>query len=449
MRHLSTPELFGAVTICLPQDVQAEAYDYPAEFFEKRIYRRPRQGAIVTEIEEAANLIRSAKRPMVVAGGGVFYSNAGAVLKTWAQKTGIPVTATQAGTSSLPPTQLNLGGIGVTGTSAANEIASKADLVLAIGTRLSDFTTASKSQFQAQGVRFLSININAMDAAKHGAISLCGDAKAVLEQLMLATSDHHVSSAYEKEIMGLREKWLSQRNQITHPEPGKRRLHQAEVIRVLNTELDARSTIVHAAGGLPGDLHKLWESRGEGDYHSEYGYSCMGYEIAGALGVKFADPGREVYAVLGDGSYLMLNHEIVTSIQEGRKITVVMLDNHGYQCIHNLQRSQGSKGFGNEFRTRTQRGLTGEPVAVDYVANAASLGAKTFRAESEMGLIDALRAARKESQTCLIYVPIEANTPLPGFSWWDVPVAETSTMSSVKEARAKYVEALKNERFHY
>ena len=253
-------------------------------------------------------------------------------------------------------------------------------------------------------------------------------------------------------IAEARAEWAEARELILHP---ARRagslLHQAEVIRVLNDACGPRSVIVHAAGGLPGDLHKLWRSRGDGDYHSEYGYSCMGYEIAGALGVKMARPDREVYAVLGDGSYLMLNHEIVTSLQEGHKITVVLLDNHGYQCIHNLQRSCGSGGFGNEFRQRdagTGR-LTGENVTVDFVANATSLGARAFAAATEEELVRALDQARQETRTCLVYVPVEPTTPLPGYSWWDVPVAAESESAEVQAARRGYQKALRSRRFYY
>ena len=272
--------------------------------------------------------------------------------------------------------------------------------MLVLGSRLSDFTTASKTQFQHDRVRFVSVNVSAADAAKHGALPLVGDARAALADLSAALAGHRVAPDYDQAIAEARAEWAEARELILHP---ARRagslLHQAEVIRILNDACGPRSVIVHAAGGLPGDLHKLWRSRGDGDYHSEYGYSCMGYEIAGALGVKMARPDREVYAVLGDGSYLMLNHEIVTSLQEGRKITVVLLDNHGYQCIHNLQRSCGSGGFGNEFRQRdpgTGR-LTGENVTVDFVANATSLGARAFAAGTEEELVRALDQARQET----------------------------------------------------
>jgi 3D-(3,5/4)-trihydroxycyclohexane-1,2-dione acylhydrolase (decyclizing) len=260
-----------------------------------------------------------------------------------------------------------------------------------------------------------------------------------------------VSDAYERAVRAAREAWAEAHRAIVHPKRDGGRLHQAEVIRVLNDHIDENGTMVHAAGGLPGDVHKLWRSKASGDYHSEYGYSCMGYEIAGALGVKMARPEREVFAFVGDGSYLMLNHEIVTAVQEGRKITVVLVDNHGYQCIHGLQRSCGSHGFGNEFRARdasTGR-LTGDPVAVDYVANARSLGAVALCADTEEGLVRALEEARAQERTCLVYVPVEPSTPIPGYSWWDVPVAEVSETKEVGPARDAYREAKKKQRFHY
>jgi 3D-(3,5/4)-trihydroxycyclohexane-1,2-dione acylhydrolase (decyclizing) len=453
MRVLSDPAETGAVTLALPQDVQAEAYDFPAHFFDARVYLVPRPRPDAEALAAAAAVLRAAQRPLIVAGGGVFYSEAEEALLALADATGIPVAVTQAGKGALPDDHPRcLGAIGATGTLAANRLAAAADLVLVVGTRLSDFTTASKTQFQHPGVRFVSVNVNAMDAHKHGALPLVADARAALADLAAALAGHRVSAAHDQEVAGAREEWASEREQILHP-PAKdgRRLHQAEVIRVLNDAVGAKSTVVHAAGGLPGDLHKLWRSRGDGDYHSEYGYSCMGYEIAGALGVKMARPDREVYAVVGDGSYLMLNHEIVTSLQEGRKITVVLLDNQGYQCIHNLQRSLGSGGFGNEFRRREEATgrLTGAAVAVDFAANARSLGAKAFSAATEAELAKALEQARKEPGTCVICVPIEPCTPLPGYSWWDVPVAAESESADVRAARKAYEKALRARRFHH
>ena len=452
MRVMADPATAGAVTLALPEDVQAEAFDYPRNFFDERVYRIARTRADRDGLAAAADRIRQARRPFIVAGGGVYYSEAEAALRVFVEKTHVPVGVTQAGKGVLPDAHAYcLGALGVTGTQAANRIAQDADLVIVLGSRLSDFTTASKTQFQNPDVRFVSVNLSAYDAGKHGALPLVGDVRAVLEELGPALAGYKIRDEYERDIRAAREEWERVHREIVHPKRDGGLLHQAEVIRILNEHVDENGTVVHAAGGLPGDLHKLWRSKASGDYHSEYGYSCMGYEIAGALGVKMAQPEREVYAFLGDGSYLMLNHEIVTSVQEGRKITVVLNDNHGYQCIHGLQRSCGSHGFGNEFRLReasTGR-LTGEPVPVDYVANARSLGAVALCAESEEGLVRALAEARQQDRTCLIYVPVAPRASIPGFSWWDVPVAELSETKEVRQAREVYDQARKKERFYY
>jgi 3D-(3,5/4)-trihydroxycyclohexane-1,2-dione acylhydrolase (decyclizing) len=452
MRVLRDPGARGAVTLALPQDVQAEAFDFPDHFFEERTYALSRARPDPAAVAAAAALVRQAQRPLIVAGGGVYYSEAEAALLALVDRTHIPVAVTQAGKGSLPESHpYCVGAVGVTGTSAANRAAREADLVLVLGSRLSDFTTASKTQFQDPGVRFVAVNASAHDAHKHGALPLVGDARAALENLARALPGYQVTPEHERAVADARSEWEKAWRDIVHPLRQGGRMHQAEVIRILNDSLDERSTMVHAAGGLPGDVHKLWRSKAPGDYHSEYGYSCMGYEIAGALGVKMAHPEREVYAFVGDGSYLMLNHEIVTSVQEGLKITIVLVDNQGYQCIHNLQRSLGSGGFGNEFRARDPASsrLEGDYVPVDYMANARSLGAVAFAAEDEAGLVQALAGARRETRTCLVYVPVERSTPLPGSSWWDVPVAEVSESTAVGKARQEYVEALKKRRFHH
>lgn len=448
MRVLADPAETGAVTLCLPQDVQAEAFDCPAHFLQERVHVVERRPCSRERIAEAAALLRQAKRPFCIAGGGVHYAAAEEALRRFADASGIPVGVTQAGMGALPDAHgACLGAVGVTGTGAANRIALDADVILTVGTRLSDFTTASKTQFQAEGVRFIALNVNAFDAAKHGALPLVGDARLALEELTKVLEGWHIPPSYATEIASAREEWAGAREQLTRSLDG--RLTQAEVIRVLNEEAGPGSTIVHAAGGIPGDIHKLWRAKEPEDYHSEYGYSCMGYEIAGALGVKLARPEREVYALLGDGSYLMLSQELLTSIQEGTKITAILLDNHGYQCIHNLQRGSGSRGFGNEFRARKGTKLEGAPLPVDFVQNAQSLGAKTFTATTAAELSRALREAKDQPTSCLIYIPLESSTGLPGTSWWDVPIAEVSSSSSVREKHAAYEEAKKKQRFHY
>ena len=451
MRVLASPSETGAVTICLPEDVQAEAYDYPENFFAKKVYRIPRPMCDSTNMLAVVDGIQGAQRPLIVAGGGVHYSDAAATLRDFATQTGIPVAVTQAGKGALPDAHARcLGAIGATGTRAANQMAHDADFVLVIGTRLSDFTTASKTLFQNPDVRFASIQINAFDAHKHGAIPLVGDAQAVLLELHAALEGYRIESGYDSALSHVRKEWDREHHKITHPPaPKPRKLQQSEVIRLLNEHTDENATIVHAAGGLPGDLHKLWRSRSGEDYHSEYGYSCMGYEIAGALGVKLAHPERDVFAFLGDGSYLMLHSELVTSLQEGLKITVVLIDNGGYQCIHGLQRACGGRSFGNEFRRRNgSRRLEGEMLPIDFVQNARSLGLSAYRVETHSELVAALRAARTDVRSALLHVTVEP-AAVPGFAWWDVPMAEVSDVETVQTERARYEEARAKRNFYY
>ncbi len=462
MRVLASPSETGAVTICLPEDVQAEAYDYPENFFDKKVYRVTRPMCDSTHMLAVVEAIHSAQRPLIIAGGGVHYSDATGALADFAMQTGIPVGVTQAGKGALLDGHARcLGAIGATGTLAANRVAYDTDFVLLVGTRLSDFTTASKTLFQNPDVRFASIQINAFDAHKHGAIPLVGDARTILLELHAALEGYRIESGYDSSISHARAEWEREHRKITQPStvaaPRERSssheespaLQQAQVIQILNDHVDENATIVHAAGGLPGDLHKLWRSRHPADYHSEYGYSCMGYEIAGALGVKLAYPGRDVYAFLGDGSYLMLHSELVTSLQEGLKITVVLVDNGGYQCIHGLQRACGGESFGNEFRRRNgSRRLEGELLRIDFANNARSLGLTAYRANSERELVAALRAARADTRSALVHVRVEP-APVPGFAWWDVPMSEVSDLETVRTERARYEEARAKRNFYY
>ncbi|MEO6001591.1 MAG: 3D-(3,5/4)-trihydroxycyclohexane-1,2-dione acylhydrolase (decyclizing) [Opitutus sp.] len=450
MRVLADPAETGAVTIALPEDVQAESYAYPTHFFEKRVYTVERPSCSAAALSQAVGLIRACRRPFIVAGGGVHYSDATAELDTFAGASGIPTGVTQAGVGALVQTHEScLGALGVTGTAAANALAAEADLVICIGTRLSDFTTASKSLFQNPRVRFIGINIHAADARKHGAVPLVGDARRILAQLRRALAGWKVSAAYRTSVGREKEKWQETHTALISPQPGG--LTQAQTISELNAACGSTGTVVHASGGIPGDIHKLWRAQASNDYHAEYGYSCMGYEIAGALGVKLAKPEREVYAFLGDGSYLMLHTEIVTAVQEGLKITIVLNDNHGYGCIHNLQRGSGGRSFGNEFRSRSDKTarLEGEALPVDFAKNAESLGAVTFRASTASELRAALIAARREARTVMIYVPIRADTSLPGYAWWDVPMSGTSKVKGVQAARRSYERAKEKQRFLY
>ncbi len=450
LRVLTSPADTGAVTLALPQDVQTEAWDYPEELFEKRIWHIPRPPADRERLRRAAHWIRAAKRPLLIAGGGVIYSEATEALARFVEQTGIPVAETQAGKGSLPfDHPQNLGAIGVTGTRAANVIARDADLIIAVGTRLADFPTASKTAFQHPEVRFLTINVAEMDAYKQAALPLVADARITLEELREALAGAHVPADYAAEIARLKTEWEAEVERmfdLRHGPP----MAQSEVIGVLNRLVGPRDVVVCAAGSLPGDLHKLWRTRDPKGYHLEYGYSCMGYEIAGGLGVKMADPSREVYVLVGDGSYLMMSSEIVTSIQEGYKLVILVLDNHGFSSIGGLSQSLGLGTFGTDYRFRNpQTGcLDGEWLPVDFAANAASLGAHALRASTREELERALEEARQQTRTTVIVVEVDKEARVPSYeSWWDVPVAEVSEMDSVRRARAQYEEAKKRERF--
>jgi 3D-(3,5/4)-trihydroxycyclohexane-1,2-dione acylhydrolase (decyclizing) len=454
MRVLTDPAETGAVTVCLPQDVQAEAYDYPASFFEKRVYHVPRTVPPAEELRRAVELIRGAKQPLIVAGGGVIYSEATAALSDFADTLAIPVTETQAGKGVLPWNHAwNAGPVGSNGGLAANRLAREADVVLAVGTRLSDFTSASHTQFQNPDVRFIGINVSARDAFKFGALPLVGDARATLDALRdaLAASKFRTEPGYGDRIETLKAEWDATVDRIRTVE-NTSDLTQANVIGLVNAASGPRDVVVCAAGSLPGDLLKLWRPIDPKGYHLEYGYSTMGYEIAGGLGAKMADPSREVYVMVGDGSYLMMHTEIVTALEEGMKLTIVVVDNGGYQVIRGLQMATGSPPFGNELRFRNPESglLDGPYIPIDFAANAASLGAVAMRATSEAELRDALERAKQETRTVVIHVPVQKHAKVPGFeSWWDVPVAEISTVPSVEAAREEYVAHEGSERFYY
>jgi 3D-(3,5/4)-trihydroxycyclohexane-1,2-dione acylhydrolase (decyclizing) len=446
----------GAVTLAFPQDVQAEAYDFPAAFLARRVWHVPRQLPDEAALAEAAARVRAARRPLLVAGGGVIYSEATDALRRFCEHTGIPVGETQAGKGSLPYDHPSvLGAIGVTGTFAANRVAAQADLVIGIGTRWTDFTTASKTAFRHPDVRFVNVNVADFDAAKHAGLPLVGDARATLERLTELLDGWSVDDAYRDEAARLNAEWDTEVERLYtlgHGPPPA----QSEVIGAVNAASGPRDVVVCAAGSMPGDLHKLWRTRDPKGYHVEYGYSCMGYEIAGGLGVKLAAPDREVYVLVGDGSYLMLSSEIVTAIQEGLKLTIVLVDSHGFNSIGSLSRSLGTDGFGTHYRYRRDGslGLDSEDsppplLPVDLAANAESLGARVIRA----GTIDELRAglaaAREDERTVVVAVEVDRYEAVPGYeSWWDVPVAETSRVDSVRAARERYEAAQAAERTH-
>ena len=444
MRVLTDQAETGAVTLALPQDVQAEAYDYPADLFEPRVWRIARPLPDTVALDRAAELIRSSKRPFIVAGGGVIYSEATEVLAQLAARSGIPVGETQAGKGSLPYDHpCNMGAVGATGTLAANRLAADADLVIGVGTRWSDFTTASKTAFRTDGVRFINVNIAAFDALKHTGLPMTGDARVALAGMLERLAGWSVAASYRALAGRLQSEWAREVDRLYHlghgPLPA-----QSEVLGAVNELSGPRDVVVCAAGSMPGDLHKLWRTRDPKGYHVEYGYSTMGYEIAGGLGVKMADPSREVYVLVGDGSYLMMAQEIVTSLQEGLKLTVVLVDNQGYSSIGALSRSLGTSGFGTQLRRRD-----GELLPIDLALNAEGLGAHVLRARNIEELRDALVAARGIDRTVVIHAPVDPNEGVPAYeSWWDVPVAEVSETASVHDARRAYEKAGQERRWY-
>jgi 3D-(3,5/4)-trihydroxycyclohexane-1,2-dione acylhydrolase (decyclizing) len=451
MRVLTSPSDCGAVTLALPQDVQTEAYDYPEELFRKRIWLIRRGQPDQVSFSRAVEAIRAAQKPLIVCGGGVLMSEASEALDKFVKQTGIPVAETQAGKGALPWDHPQvMGAIGATGTLAANHLAQAADLVIGIGTRYADFTSASMTAFQNPDVHFVNINTAEFDAYKVGAIPVVADARVTLEQLTAVLADTKVSAEYAAEVSKLKIEWDAEVDRLFHlNNPG--RPAQSEVIGAMWQASGPRDVLLSAAGSHPGDLHKLWRPRTPNGYHMEYGYSCMGYEIPAAMGAKIADPSREIYVFLGDGTYLMMPTEIVTSVQEGIKIIIVLADNHGFASIGSLSRSLGQQGFGTSyhFRSQTSGQLDGDPLAVDYAANARSLGAYALKANSLDELKKALAEAKNLDRTTVIVVETDPSIGVPGYeSWWDVAIAEVSEMDSVRKARAAYEVARKRERHH-
>ncbi len=446
MRVLTSPAETGAVTLALPQDVQTEAYAYPAAFFEKRSWHIPRNRPDRSTLEHAAALIRASKRPLIIAGGGTIYSDASSVLQHFIDQVGIPVAETMAGKGSLPfDHPLSLGAIGVTGTFAANQLAQEADLIIGLGTRYSDFTTASKTAFQHPGVRFININVAEFDSYKHLALPLVGDARETLTELLPLLDDYHVDADYRAQAVQLHSAWDEEVERIyairNEPLPS-----QGELIGAVNELSDPAAIMVCAAGSLPGDLHKLWRARHPKNYHLEYGYSCMGYEIAGGLGIKMAAPERDVYVLVGDGSYLMMNSEIVTSIQEQYKLIIVLLDNSGFKSIGGLSRSLGQDGFGTRYAYPSNNVLPGDSAGpeiqtlpVDLAANARSLGAQVIECKSYADFVAAIKDVQQTDRTSVIYIQNDRYVEVPDYdSWWDVPVAEVSTNPQVEAARTRW-----------
>lgn len=457
LRVLISPAETGAVTLGLPQDVQADAFDYPAAFFHKRVWRIPRNRPDRAALERAASLIRASKKPLIVAGGGVIYSAATETLRQFVDQTGIPVGETMAGKGSLHYDHvINLGAIGVTGTFAANRLARDADLVIGIGTRYSDFTTASKTAFQNPDVHFININVTEFDAGKHYGLALVGDARSALVELAALLAGYHTDSDYCAEAGRLHIEWEAEVDRIyairNTPLPS-----QGELIGALNELSGPDAIMVNAAGSMPGDLHKLWRARHPKNFHLEYGYSCMGYEIAGGLGIKMAAPERDVYVIVGDGSYLMLSSDLATSVQEGYKLIVVLWDNSGFKSIGSLSRSLGQDGFGTRFIFPKDGVLVGDSAGesvqalpIDFAANARSLGAYVIECQTYDDYVAALEQARQTDRTTVIYIRNDRLVSVPGYeSWWDVQVAEVSEMPSVQAARKAWEEMRTKERYFF
>ncbi|MBV9390441.1 MAG: 3D-(3,5/4)-trihydroxycyclohexane-1,2-dione acylhydrolase (decyclizing) [Verrucomicrobia bacterium] len=447
-RVLTDPAETGAVTISLPEDVQAEAHDWPIEFFEKRLWHIRRLEPEPELVQTAANLIMNASRPLIISGGGTIYSDAIEELTHFVEEFGIPIAETQAGKGVLPWNHpMNAGPVGSNGATSANRLAREADLILALGTRLSDFTTASKSAFQDPDVRFLGINVSPLDAYKLGASAMVADAKRALILLRKALRDHDyrgTQANYRQRVGALKGEWDAKVNElITIKNPGM--LAEVEVIGLVNKEMGGHATVVCAAGGMPGELLRLWRPEDPKAYHLEYGYSCMGYEIPGGIGVKLAEPERQVVVMVGDGSYLMMNSEIVTAVAEGLKLTIVLVDNHGYQCILGLQRALGVTDFGNElsYRDQKQGTLSGEYIPVDFRLHAQSMGANAVLAPTVDDLKQALANAKASAGVNVIVVPVDPEKRMPSLdTWWDVPVAETSSVAFTQLTRDRYEKAV-------
>ncbi|HEY6597473.1 MAG TPA: 3D-(3,5/4)-trihydroxycyclohexane-1,2-dione acylhydrolase (decyclizing) [Asanoa sp.] len=441
MRVLFDPAETGAVTLALPQDVQAEAYDWPEALFDRRVWHVARPVPEPAAVQRAARLVREAHRPLVVAGGGVIYAEATDALRRLADATGLPVADTQAGKGAVPwDHPCAVGGVGATGSAAANALAREADLVIGIGTRYSDFTTASRTAFADPAVRFVNLNVTSFDAAKLAGVSVVADARHGIEALTDALAGWRVDDAYAARARELTEAWQRVVDGAFHL--GHRPLPaQTEVLGAVNEVAWDRGVVVQAAGSMPGDLQMLWRARDPKQYHVEYGYSCMGYEIAGALGAKMADPSREVFALVGDGSYLMMSAELVTAVSEGIKLIVVIVQNHGFASIGALSEAVGSQRFGTSYRFRNPRTgmLDGDLLPVDLAANAESLGADVLRATTIGEFRAALAQAKASPRTTVVYIETDPLAPVPSSeSWWDVPVSAVAALDSTRKARADY-----------
>jgi 3D-(3,5/4)-trihydroxycyclohexane-1,2-dione acylhydrolase (decyclizing) len=449
MRVLTSPSDTGAVTLAIPQDVQAEAFDFPEELFRKRVWKIARPRPDVSFLKEAVGMIKASKKPVIITGGGVIYSQASEILIKLVERTGIPVAETFAGKGSFPYNHhSNLGAVGVTGTPGANEFTSEADLIIGIGTRYTDFTTASKTAFQNPEVKFININIADFDSYKHSALPLTSDAKVCLEELFDLLADYRVSNEYIERTANLNKTWDKQVGEF-YKVTGLLPVSQAEVVGAVNEFAGPRDVVLCAAGSLPGDLHKLWRTLDPKGFHLEYGYSTMGYECAAGIGAKMACPDREIYVMVGDGNYLMMNNEIVTAIQEGIKFTIILLNNNGFGSIGALSQSIGSQRFGTKYRYRDKETgqLTGDTLPVDFAQNAQSLGAHVIEAHDISSLKKALSEAKDQTTITVITIETDLYKSVPGYAWWEVAIAEVAEIDTVNKAYQNYIENKKKQRY--
>ncbi|MBV9492199.1 MAG: 3D-(3,5/4)-trihydroxycyclohexane-1,2-dione acylhydrolase (decyclizing) [Verrucomicrobia bacterium] len=452
-RVLTDPAETGAVTLSLPEDVQAEAFDWPTEFFGQRVWRVRRPLPEPELVREVVARLQHAERPLIITGGGTIYGEAWAELQAFAEAFGIAVVETQAGKGALSWNHpWNAGPVGSNGATSANELAKEADLILALGTRLTDFTTASRTQFQNPAVRFIAVNVAPMDASKCSAVPVVADVKRALPELSRALKEagyRGTSQEYRERVAALKAQWDQRVTEIRTVPEGGGALPEVGVIGLVNEAVGGKATVVCAAGNMPGELLRLWRPEDPKAYHLEYGFSCMGYEIPGGIGVKLAEPEREVVVMVGDGTYLMMNSEIVTAVAEGLKLTIVVVDNHGYQCILGLQRICGVSDFGNELRFRDPKTgtLTGDYVPIDFVKHAEAMGAHAVLAQTAAEVTAAVQAAKQRPGVSVVVVPVDPEKRMPGLgTWWDVPVAEVSAVETTRQTREKYEEATQKQR---
>lgn len=437
-RVLTDPAQTGAVTICLPQDVQGEAYDYPEEFFSKRVWFVDRQAPSDRAVKRAADILAGSNRPLIIAGGGVRYSDAGKEIAAFAEEFNIPIAETQAGKGEISYNHpYNLGCAGVCGTLGANLIAKEADCILAVGTKLNDFVTSSKSAFSTENVKLVSVNVNLKDSLKMDSTAVVADAKVAIPALGRELKSRKYRAAYTQEIFEVKAKWNTELDRFSRIEM-EEGLSQTRILMELNKFLGEKDIVVAASGSMPSDLERVWSSKSPGTYHLEYGFSCMGYEIPAAMGAKMAQPDCEVYALLGDGVFLMSHSEFLTSIQEKKKINVVLFDNHGHQCIHNLQRSQGIDSFGTEFRYRENDLLSGDYMEVDFAKIAEGYGAVSYRVNTLEEFREAVADSKKQKKSTLIDIKVLPGTMTEGYeSFWRVGTAQVAKNKNVEAAAAK------------